>query len=121
MTRIEIEKEAKNLLETKGTPNLRITVSVKGHDDSYYTLDTDVSFWHNGRFFIPEKLRNKISKCIRNMVQCEIDEYIGEPLKMRNDYSKLIQDEKKWYKLCWMVAASGWGFAAGFIFMNWLL
>lgn len=109
----EIEKEAVNLWKEKGVATLSVSISANDHDPYEVKIDCSSSVWYRDeKFFIPDKMRERLRKLCTDMVQGEIDRYIGEPIKIHNKYHELRHELEKWFRVLVLIAASGWAVAA---------
>lgn len=109
----EIEKEAINLWKEKGVATLSVSIYVHDHEPYDVKIDCSSSvFCRNEKFFIPDKMRERLRKLCTDMVQGEIDRYIGEPIKIHNKYHELRHELEKWFRVLVLIAASGWAVAA---------
>ena len=108
----EIEKEAINLWKEKGVATLSVSIRTDDHDSTNAKIDCSSSVWYRDeKFFIPDKMRERLRELCTNMVQCEIDDYIGEPIKIHNKYHELRHELEKWFRVLVLIAASGWAVA----------
>lgn len=112
----KVSEEAKKLWEKNGAA--RLDISIRTKSDTYCTLGFDCTAYvrdTHPSFIIPDKLRERLSKFLQRQIRYEVDDYYGEPLKVKNHYNKLIDSQNKWFRLAWLVALSGWAFAGALL------
>ena len=111
----QIQQEALKLWKEKGVATIRISVKCNdnSHLDDEYEIDCSSFVWcKDERFIIQQPLRSRIQDIIMNSTQDMIDNYVGEPIAIRNRFVK--KERKLIAQACylWLIAASGWAVAA---------
>ena len=112
----QIEERALKLYKEKGVAEVDITVKV-GRDKEYYStqrFNCSAFVWYkDGKFFIQEKLRYRLSALIEKQVIREVSDKYGEPVDLMNKYSKERHDLQTVRFILWTIAVSGWAAFAG--------
>ena len=112
----KVTEEARKLWTEKGAA--RLDISIRTKSDTYCTVGFDCTAYvrdTHPSFPISDKLRERLSKFLKEQIRYEVDEYYGEPLKIKNNYNKLVKSQNKWFRLAWLVALSGWAFAGAML------
>lgn len=105
----QIEEKALELYEEKGVAKIEITV--RTHSDCYSTryFKCESSVWYkDSRFFISEKLRNRLEKFISEYVQYKINQDYQTPGKLMSYYNKQLKMLNYARYIFYCVAMSGW-------------
>ena len=112
----QIEDRALKLYKDKGVAKIDITVNV-GRDNEYYStqhFNCSAFVWYkDDKFYIQEKLRDRLGKLIKKCVLNEVSDKYGEPIDLMNQYSKEIHDLQIARFILWTIALSGWAAFAG--------
>lgn len=111
----QIQKEALKLWKEKGVATINISVNYNdnSHLDNECEIDCSSFVWYKDeRFIIQQPLRSRIQDIIMNLTQCMIDNYIGEPIAIRNRFVKKERKLIAQARNLWLIAASGWAVAA---------
>lgn len=112
----QIEERALKLYKEKGVAEVDITVKV-GRDNEYYSTQrfNCLAFvWYkDNKFYIQEKLRDRLGKLIEKQVIREVSDKYGEPVDLMNKYSKEIHGLQIAKFILWTIALSGWAAFAG--------
>lgn len=107
---------ALKLYKEKGVAEVDITVKV-GRDNEYYSTQrfNCLAFvWYkDNKFYIQEKLRDRLGKLIEKQVIREVSDKYGKPVDLMNKYSKKIHDLQIAKFILWTIALSGWAAFAG--------
>lgn len=111
----QIQQEALKLWKEKGVATIRISVKCNdnSHLDNEYEIDCSSFVWYKDEcFIIQQPLRSRIQDIIMNLTQDVIDDYIGEPIAIRNRFVKKERKLIAQARYLWLIAASGWAVAA---------
>lgn len=111
----QIEERALKLYKEKGVAEVDITVKIKD-EECYSTQRFNCSafvWYKDGKFYIQEKLRDRLSKLIKKQVLREVSDTYGEPIDIMNKYSREIHDLQTVRFIIWTIAVSGWAAFAG--------
>ena len=111
----QIEEKALEMYKTKGVAGLKITVKMANDEYSYeHHFDCSTFIWYKDeKFFISEKLRDRLEKYIKERVLDEIVDKYGEPIKWFDRFSKEIRGLRLAKYTIWTIAVSGWAAFAG--------
>lgn len=105
----QIDEKALELYEEKGVA--RIEITVRTDSDCYSTryFKCESSVWYkDNRFFISEKLRNRLGRFISEYVQYKINQDYQTPGKLMSYYSKQLKMLNYARYILYCVAMSGW-------------
>lgn len=109
----QIIEKAQELWRTKGAATIDITIRTERDTCGTLTFDCKTQVWYkDGRFFIPQELRNRLNKFLKREIESEIESFYGNPMELYNCYKKKMSDYNKYISLVWLAALSGWVVAA---------
>ena len=111
----QIQQEALKLWKERGVATISIIIDHKENSRCSFEHKVDCSahVWHKDEnFTIPQPLRSRIQGLIKTFVQYEIDDYIGEPIKLWNSLKRDQIKLNRHARYLWLIATSGWAVAA---------
>ena len=111
----QIQQEVLKLWKERGVATINITIDYKEKSDCGFEHKVDCSayvWYKDERFIIPKPLRSRIQDLIKKFVQYEIDDYIGQPIKLWNSLEREQEKLSRLSRILWLIAASGWAVAA---------
>ena len=114
----EIEKHAIDLWKEKGVAEITIKIDT-GRDYNDYCIDCSTYlFYKDNRFYIPENVRERFRKIVKENVMWDIEERFGDLKGAINKFNR----EAKWIGytkfVLYMIALSGWAVAAVLFLMR---
>lgn len=105
----QIEEKALALYEEKGVAKVDVTVRTNNSSYSTRFFKYDGYVWYKDeRFFISEKLRNRLGKFITEFVQYKVNQDYEKPETLAADYERRLNFLKNVRYILYAVAASGW-------------
>ncbi|WP_459187265.1 hypothetical protein ACGE0T_14130 [Parabacteroides sp. APC149_11_2_Y6] len=115
----QIEDKAIAMYKEKGVASVNIKIEAGRNNEYSYTHNFNcfTSVWYkDDKFFISEKLRDGLSKYIKERVLDEVMEKYGEPIYLINKYSKQKRELQIVRFILWTIAVSGWAAFAGCLY-----
>lgn len=112
----QIEEKALKLYKDKGVARIDIKIEAGRENEYSYTHNFDcfASVWYKDeKFFISEKLRDRLREYIKEQTLSEVMGKYGEPIDLINRYSKKVRDLQIARFILWTIALSGWAAFAG--------
>lgn len=105
----QIEEKAVALYEDRGVAKVEVTVRTDGscYSTRYFKCGSYV-WYKDERFFISEKLRNRLGKFITELVQYKVNQDYEKPERLTADYERKLNFLKNVRYIIYVVAASGW-------------
>lgn len=105
----QIEEKALALYEEKGVAKVEITIDTDNSPCStrYFKYNSQV-WYKDERFFISEKLRNRLRKFIIELVEYKVNQDYEKPERLAADYEYKLNVLKNARYILYAVAASGW-------------
>lgn len=115
----EIEKRALDLWKEKGVAEITIKINTERDYNDYYRIDCSTNlFYKDDRFYIPENVRERFRKIVKEDVMRNVEERFGD---LKGAINKFKQ-ETKWIGyikfIFLMMALSGWTVAAVLFLMR---
>ena len=109
----EIEKHAIDLWKEKGVAEITIKIDTGRDYNDYCRIDCSTYlFYKDNRFYIPENVRERFRKIVKENVMWDIEERFGDLKGAINKFNR----EAKWIGytkfVLYMIALSGWAVAA---------
>ena len=115
----QIEKRAIDLWKEKGVAEITIRIDCGRDYDDNYRINCSTSFFYkDGRFYIPEIIRERFRKIIKEDIMWNIEERFGDlkgAINKFNREAKLIGYTKF---IFYMMALSGWAVATVLFLMR---
>lgn len=108
----QIEERAIDLWKAKGVAEITIRIDVGKDYDENCRIDCYISFFYeDGRFYIPENIRERFRRIIKENVMWNIKEQFGDLKEAINNFNQ----KAKWISntkfIFYMMALSGWAVA----------
>lgn len=115
----EIEKHAIDLWKEKGVAEITIKIDTGRDYNDYCCIDCSTYlFYKDNRFYIPENVRERFRKIVKENVMWDIEERFGDLKGAINKFNR----EAKWIGytkfVLYMIALSGWAVAAVLFLMR---
>lgn len=115
----EIEKHAIDLWKGKGVAEITIKIDTGRDYNDYCRIDCSTYlFYKDNRFYIPENVRERFRKIVKENVMWDIEERFGDLKGAINKFNR----EAKWIGytkfVLYMIALSGWAVAAVLFLMR---
>ena len=115
----EIEKHAIDLWKEKGVAEITIKRDTGRDYNDYCRIDCSTYlFYKDNRFYIPENVRERFRKIVKENVMWDIEERFGDLKGAINKFNR----EAKWIGytkfVLYMIALSGWAVAAVLFLMR---
>ena len=115
----EIEKHAIDLWKEKGVAEITIKIDTGRDYNDYCRIDCSTYlFYKDNRFYIPENVRERFRKIVKENVMWDIEERFGDLKGAINKFNR----EAKWIGytkfVLYMIALSGWAVAAVLFLMR---
>lgn len=115
----EIEKHAIDLWKEKGVAEITIKIDTERDYNDYCRIDCSTYlFYKDNRFYIPENVRERFRKIVKENVMWDIEERFGDLKGAINKFNR----EAKWIGytkfVLYMIALSGWAVAAVLFLMR---
>ena len=115
----EIEKHAIDLWKEKGVAEITIKIDTGRDYNDYCRIDCSTYlFYKDNRFYIPENVRERFRKIVKENVMWDIEERVGDLKGAINKFNR----EAKWIGytkfVLYMIALSGWAVAAVLFLMR---
>ena len=115
----EIEKHAIGLWKEKGVAEITIKIDTGRDYNDYCRIDCSTYlFYKDNRFYIPENVRERFRKIVKENVMWDIEERFGDLKGAINKFNR----EAKWIGytkfVLYMIALSGWAVAAVLFLMR---
>lgn len=115
----EIEKHAIDLWKEKGVAEITIKIDTGRDYNDYCRIDCSTYlFYKDNRFYIPENVRERFRKIVKENVMWDIEERFGDLKGAINKFNR----EAKWISytkfVLYMIALSGWAVAAVLFLMR---
>ena len=115
----EIEKHAIDLWKEKGVAEITIKIDTGRDYNDYCRIDCSTYlFYKDNRFYIPENVRERFRKIVKENVMWDIEERFGDLKGAINKFNR----EAKWFGytkfVLYMIALSGWAVAAVLFLMR---
>lgn len=115
----EIEKHAIDLWKEKGVAEITIKIDTGRDYNGYCRIDCSTYlFYKDNRFYIPENVRERFRKIVKENVMWDIEERFGDLKGAINKFNR----EAKWIGytkfVLYMIALSGWAVAAVLFLMR---
>lgn len=114
----EIEKRAIDLWKGKGVAEITINIDTGDYNDYCHINCSTYFFYKDDRFYIPENVRERIRKIVKENVMWNIEERFGDLKGAINKFNR----EAKWIGytkfIFYMMALSGWAVAAVLFLMR---
>lgn len=115
----QIEKRAIGLWKEKGVADITIKINAGRDYNDCCRIDCDTSFFYkDDRFYIPENVRKRFRKIIKEDVMWNIEERFGGLKEAINNFNR----KAKWISytkfIFYMMALSGWAVAAVLFLMR---
>lgn len=115
----EIEKHAIDLWKEKGVAEITIKIDTGRDYNDYCRIDCSTYlFYKDNRFHIPENVRERFRKIVKENVMWDIEERFGDLKGAINKFNR----EAKWIGytkfVLYMIALSGWAVAAVLFLMR---
>lgn len=115
----EIEKRAIDLWKEKGVAEIIIKIDTGRDYNDYCRIDCSAHFFYkDDRFYIPENVRERFRKIVKENVMWNIEEWFGDLKGAINKFNR----EAKWIgytkSIFYMMALSGWAVAAVLFLMR---
>lgn len=115
----EIEKHAIDLWKEKGVAEITIEIDTGRDYNDYCRIDCSTYlFYKDNRFYIPENVRERFRKIVKENVMWDIEERFGDLKGAINKFNR----EAKWIGytkfVLYMIALSGWAVAAVLFLMR---
>ena len=115
----EIEKLAIDLWKEKGVAEITIKIDTGRDYNDYCRIDCSTYlFYKDNRFYIPENVRERFRKIVKENVMWDIEERLGDLKGAINKFNR----EAKWIGytkfVLYMIALSGWAVAAVLFLMR---
>lgn len=115
----EIEKHAIDLWKEKGVAEITIKIDTGRDYNDYCRIDySTYLFYKDNRFYIPENVRERFRKIVKENVMWDIEERFGDLKGAINKFNR----EAKWIGytkfVLYMIALSGWAVAAVLFLMR---
>lgn len=105
----QIEEKALKLYEEKGMAQIEIIVRTDSDCYSTRYFKCESSVWYkDSRFFISEKLRNRLGRFISEYVQYKINQDYQTPEELMSYYTKQLKMLNYARYIFYCVAMSGW-------------
>ena len=114
-----IEKHAIDLWKEKGVAEITIKIDTGRDYNDYCRIDCSTYlFYKDNRFYIPENVRERFRKIVKENVMWDIEERFGDLKGAINKFNR----EAKWIGytkfVLYMIALSGWAVAAVLFLMR---
>ena len=115
----EIEKHAIDLWKEKGVAEITIKIDTGRDYNDYCRIDCSTYlFQKDNRLYIPENVRERFRKIVKENVMWDIEERFGDLKGAINKFNR----EAKWIGytkfVLYMIALSGWAVAAVLFLMR---
>ena len=115
----ENEKHAIDLWKEKGVAEITIKIDTGRDYNDYCRIDCSTYlFYKDNRFYIPENVRERFRKIVKENVMWDIEERFGDLKGAINKFNR----EAKWIGytkfVLYMIALSGWAVAAVLFLMR---
>ena len=115
----EIEKHAIDLWKENGVAEITIKIDTGRDYNDYCRIDCSTYlFYKDNRFYIPENVRERFRKIVKENVMWDIEERFGDLKGAINKFNR----EAKWIGytkfVLYMIALSGWAVAAVLFLMR---
>ena len=115
----EIEKRAIDLWKEKGVAEITIKIDTGRDYNDYCRIDCSTYlFYKDNRFYIPENVRERFRKIVKENVMWDIEERFGDLKGAINKFNR----EAKWIGytkfVLYMIALAGWAVAAVLFLMR---
>ena len=115
----EIEKHAIDLWKEKGVAEITIKIDTGRDYNDYCRIDCSTYlFYKDNRFYIPENVRERFRKIVKENVMWDIEERVGDLKGAINKFNRVA----KWIGytkfVLDMIALSGWAVAAVLFLMR---
>ena len=115
----EIEKHAIDLWKEKVVAEITIKIDTGRDYNDYCRIDCSTYlFYKDNRFYIPENVRERFRKIVKENVMWDIEERFGDLKGAINKFNR----EAKWIGytkfVLYMIALSGWAVAAVLFLMR---
>lgn len=115
----QIEKRAIGLWKEKGVAEITIKIDTgRNYDDNCHIDCSTYLFYKDNRFFIPENIRERFRKIIKEDIMWNIEERFGDLKGAINKFNR----EAKWIGytkfIFYMMALSGWAVATVLFLMR---
>ena len=93
----EIEKHAIDLWKEKGVAEITIKIDTGRDYNDYCRIDCSTYlFYKDNRFYIPENVRERFRKIVKENVMWDIEERFGDLKGAINKFNR----EAKWMRIC---------------------
>ena len=115
----EIEKHAIDLWKEKGVAEITMKIDTgRDYNDDCRIDCSTYLFYKDNRFYIPENVRERFRKIVKENVMWDIEERFGDLKGAINKFNR----EAKWIGytkfVLYMIALSGWAVAAVLFLMR---
>ena len=106
----QIDEKAQKLYKERGVATIDIKLSHENNDyENSFKFDCSAYVWYNDdKFYIPEQLRKRFGKILKDTMLSEMREAYGSPEKIYNVLKRRAKNLSIWKWLMFVVAVSGW-------------
>ena len=106
----KISEQAQKLYKERGVASIDIKLSHENNEwENSFRFDCSAYVWYKDeKFFIPEELRNRLGKILKDTVLMEMRESYGNSEKLYNALKRRYKNLSIWKWITAVVAVSGW-------------
>ncbi len=106
----KISEQAQKLYKERGVASIDIKLSHENNEwENSFRFDCSAYVWYKDeKFFIPEELRNRLGKILKDTVLMEMREFYGNSEKLYNALKRRYKNLSIWKWITAVVAVSGW-------------
>ena len=106
----QINEQAQKLYKERGVASIDIKLAHKNNDwENSFRFDCSAFVWYKDeKFFISEKLRNRLGKILKDSMLMEMREAYGGSEKLYNALKRRSKNLSIWKWITAVVAVSGW-------------
>ena len=105
----QIEKRASELWEEKGVAEIKVTIDMGTDYDGTFSINCNAyMMYKDEKFKIPNELRERFSKIVKDDIMWNIENKFGDLVKMINVFRRKKKSLNHAKYSLWGIAASGW-------------
>lgn len=115
----QIEERAIKLWKEKGVAEITIRIDCGRDYDDNYCIDCSTSFFYkDNKFYIPENIRERFRKIIKEDIMWNIEERFGDLKGAINNFNRKAKQIGYIKFILYMMALSGWAVATVLFLMR---
>lgn len=115
----QIEEKALQMYEERGVAKVELTIKTNSDYYSNRFFKCNASVWYkDSRFFISERLRERLGEFIKEYVQDKVNMDYEKPQRLYQAYQRRFELFKKTQYIFYGIAVSGWAAFVTLLCMN---